>query len=243
MSSNYVTPEQRQEAMNKVRDYHNALMMAGLQDVDMEMERYVSNQPSERAWYNTILNSLDSFIDRRVGEDGPDWRSYLTESKQVDECTCSGEFQRLAPVGKNTKMVNLAKKQSLGKKDKYNRLGENKSRRLQEEEIGREIYDFTNNDPDEDVFDVLLEVNGGAMRVEQDELDSLNIHLQNSVHGAYGLYIKGNGKPDVIINDFETGVRTPNYRYKIEVILVNDNDESERAYSEINKYLADLLGY
>lgn len=64
-------------------------------------------------------------------------------SKQVDECTCSGEFQRLAPVGKSTKMVNLAKKQSLGKKDKYNRLGENRSRRLQEEEIGREIYDFT----------------------------------------------------------------------------------------------------
>lgn len=156
---------------------------------------------------------------------------------------CSGEFQRLAPVGKNTKMVNLAKKQSLGKKDKYNKLGENKSRRLQEEEIDREIYDFTNNDPDEDVFDVLLEVNGGAMRVEQDELDSLNIHLQNSVHGAYGLYIKGNGKPDVIINDFETGVRTPNYRYKIEVILVNDDDESTCAYSEINKYLADLLGY
>lgn len=243
VSSNYVTPEQRQVAMNKARDYHNALMMAGLQDVDMEMERYVSNQPSERAWYNTIMNSLDGFIDSRVDEDDVDWRSYLTESKQVDECTCSGEFQRLAPVGKNTKMVNLAKKQSLGKKDKYNRLGENKSRRLQEEEIGREIYDFTNNDPDEDVFDVLLEVNGGAMRVEQSELDSLNIHLQNSVHGAYGLYIKGNGKPDVIINDFETGVRTPNYRYKIEVILVNDSDESQRAYSEINKYLADLLGY
>ncbi len=243
MSSNYVTPEQRQIAMNKARDYHNALMMAGLQDVDMEMERYVSNQPSERAWYNTIMNSLDGFIDSRVDEDDTDWRSYLAESKQVDECTCSGEFQRLAPVGKNTKMVNLAKKQPLGKKDKYNRLGENRSRRLQEEEIGREIYDFTNNDPDEDVFDVLLEVNGGAMRVEQDELDSLNIHLQNSVHGAYGLYIKGNGKPDVIINDFETGVRTPNYRYKIEVILVNDDDESERAYSEINKYLADLLGY
>ena len=243
VSSNYVTPEQRQGATNKVRDYHNALMMAGLQDVDMEMERYVSNQPNERAWYNTIMNSLDDFIDSRVDEDDTDWRSYLTESKQVDECTCSGEFQRLAPVGKNTKMVNLAKKQSLGKKDKYNRLGEDRSRRLQEEEIGCEIYDFTNNDPDEDVFDVLLEVNGGVMRVEQDELDSLNIHLQNSVHGAYGLYIKGNGKPDVIINDFETGVRTPNYRYKIEVILVNDDDESKRAYSEINKYLADLLGY
>lgn len=193
------------------------------------------------------LKKMRPYVKLEVRDkDGHDVTSQFWTPKgslQVDECTCSGEFQRLAPVGKSTKMVNLAKKQSLGKKDKYNRLGENKSRRLQEEEIGREIYDFTNNDPDEDVFDVLLEVNGGAMRVDQDELDSLNIHLQNSVHGAYGLYIKGNGKPDVIINDFETGVRTPNYRYKIEVILVNDNDESERAYSEINKYLADLLGY
>lgn len=194
--------------------------------------------PYEEYKKHTGLSYKDYF-----DEDPNPNRTFPKRPKQVDECTCSGEFQRLAPVGKNTKMVNLAKKQSLGKKDKYNRLGENKSRRLQEEKIGREIYDFTNNDPDDDVFDVLLEVNGGAMQVEQDELDSLNIHLQNSVHGAYGLYIKGNDKPDVIINDFETGVCNPNYRYKIEVILVNDDDESERAYSEINKYLADLLGY
>lgn len=83
LKESYVTDAEREAAMNKARDYHNALMMADLRDVDIEMERYVSNQPDERAWYYTIMNgSLDSFIDRRVGEDGPNWRQYLTESKK-----------------------------------------------------------------------------------------------------------------------------------------------------------------
>lgn len=104
-----------------------------------------------------------------------------------------------------------------------------------------EVFDFTNNDPDESVFSTLTGEVYPTMEVEQSELDSLGIQLVSSLQGPQGIYIQGNGIPDVIINDYETGVRTPNYRYKIEVYKTQENPAADRCYREIVKYLSDLL--
>lgn len=73
-----ISGEEREKAMRKARNIHNALMDAGLSDIDMEAESFISNQPTESAWYNTIMRgSLENFIDERTDED---WRQYLYES-------------------------------------------------------------------------------------------------------------------------------------------------------------------
>ena len=83
LKENYVTPEQREEALAKARAIHNALMDAGLQDIDMQLERFISNQPNEKAWYYALVNgTAENFVDERTDED---WKQYLTESKKLKE--------------------------------------------------------------------------------------------------------------------------------------------------------------
>lgn len=83
LRENTISGEEREKAMRKARNIHNALMDAGLSDIDMEAESFISNQPTESAWYNTIMRgSLENFIDERTDDD---WRQYLYESTKVKE--------------------------------------------------------------------------------------------------------------------------------------------------------------
>lgn len=80
LKENYVTDEQREAALAKARAIHNALVDAGLQDIDMQLESFISNQPNEKAWYYTLVDgTAENFVDERTDED---WRQYLTESKK-----------------------------------------------------------------------------------------------------------------------------------------------------------------
>lgn len=77
LKENYVTEEQREEAMAKARAIHNALVNAGLEDIDRDFEGFVSNQPNEKAWYYTLVNgTAENFVDERTDVD---WKQYLTE--------------------------------------------------------------------------------------------------------------------------------------------------------------------
>lgn len=83
LKENYVTDEQREAALAKARAIHNALVDAGLQDIDMQLESFISNQPNEKAWYYTLVDgTAENFVDERTDED---WRQYLTESKSLKE--------------------------------------------------------------------------------------------------------------------------------------------------------------
>ena len=50
----------------------------------------------------------------------------VVDEAPIDECQCSAAFQKMAPA-KNAKVVNFSNKKTLGKKDKYNKLGEKKT--------------------------------------------------------------------------------------------------------------------
>lgn len=102
-NSYYVTPEQREEAMVKARAIHTALWNAGLQDIDMELESFISNQPNEKAWYCALVDgTAENFVDERTDED---WRQYLTESKRLKGGKSSRSALREALTQKQKRYV------------------------------------------------------------------------------------------------------------------------------------------
>lgn len=72
-----LTIPERKRAYQKCLNIGNALQRAGLMDLASDLEKFVCNQPSEKEWYNVIMNgTAENFIDERTNED---WRQFLSE--------------------------------------------------------------------------------------------------------------------------------------------------------------------
>lgn len=72
-----LTIPKRKRAYQKCLNIGNALQRAGLMDLASDLEKFVCNQPSEKEWYNVIMNgTAENFIDERTNED---WRQFLSE--------------------------------------------------------------------------------------------------------------------------------------------------------------------
>lgn len=102
--------------------------------------------------------------------------------------------------------------------------------------MNKRIFDFTHDDPEEDVFPSTV-VKFNLMELTADEVQELGIPFKNSLYGAYGLYRSGNGVPEVVVCDYET--RRPVYTYKITVYQIQPTDDFE----EIAEHFGNLLEY
>lgn len=100
-------------------------------------------------------------------------------------------------------------------------------------------FDFTNFDIDEDTFDKLV-ADFNAMRVDQEELDTLGLRIENSLHGPYGIYASGNGIPDIVLNDAETPLGARPYRYTISIYQTQE--DSNELYNDVYEYLLQKMG-
>ena len=100
-------------------------------------------------------------------------------------------------------------------------------------------FDFTDFDIDEDTFDNLV-ADFSAMRVDQEELDALGLRIENSLHGPYGIYVSGNGIPDVVLNDAETPLGARPYRYTISIYQTQEN--GKELYDGVYEYLLQKMG-
>lgn len=110
-----------------------------------------------------------------------------------DESCISGEFQRAAPGRKVSIITSKHAKKSLGKKDKYNTLGENmrfsRSRRL--EESNEALLDLIMQDLDNFVQQNCPELKGC--------LDSYEISLRN---GDFGTVSEIASNPEYYTSEF-----------------------------------------
>lgn len=110
---------------------------------------------------------------------------------------------------------------------------------LKESTFNENIYDFTEHDPDEVVFQNLIK-EYSMMSLDKDEVNSLGLDERNSLQGFYGTYSLGRGVPEVVIKDFEQNVGTPDYKYKIVVYQTLDNERAEELFDEISSKLNSL---
>lgn len=100
--------------------------------------------------------------------------------------------------------------------------------------MDKRIFDFTHDDPEEDVFPSTV-VKFNLMELTTDEVQELGIPFKNSLYGAYGLYRSGNGVPEVVVCDYET--RRPVYTYKIAVYQIQPTDDFEEIAEHFGKLL------
>ena len=70
-----------------------------------------------------------------------------------------------------------------------------------------------------------------AMSLTQGEIDSLGLP-ERSLNGYYGIYRRGNRVPDVVLNDFETGMGR-NSAYRIEIYQIQKSKTAEVLYDEL----------
>ena len=118
----------------------------------------------------------------------------------------------------------------------------NSKKPLKESVENEAVYDFTKmvlEDEDIEPYrDLIKEFH--AMSIDEEELTEVGLEIKNSLQGPYGIYRKGNGKPDVVINDFESPLGKKPYQYKISVYQTQEG--SEDLYSEVCEWLSQFLG-
>lgn len=114
------------------------------------------------------------------------------------------------------------------------------SKKLKESIVTKEVYDLTDYDVNEDTWDRLVEAFPGSYYMKPEEFPE-GYYPVDILYGVRGFYIKGNGQADVMINGYETGLRTPDYRFKIEVVLVNEDPDSVEKYEAICNWIASQL--